>query len=149
MTAIAYRDGVMAADSMMTSDALVYGFTRKVVRSPDGGLAAPSGTAVTCHRFRQWFEAGNFSTDADFEPTTDDPFYALIVGPSGEVFRFDNKYCYPIRAPFHVLGCGERIMIGAMAAGATAEEAVRIAITYDRNCGGEVQVEGLDGKICR
>lgn len=46
-------------------------------------------------------------------------------------------------APFYVEGGAGAILIGTMAAGATPEEAVGIAIQYDMGCGGPVQVERL------
>jgi ATP-dependent HslUV protease subunit HslV len=41
---------------------------------------------------------------------------------------------------FYALGSGSRIAYGALAAGASAEEAVRIAARYDTSTGGEVVV---------
>lgn len=141
MTAIAYRDGIMAADSLANADGAVHGYTIKIVRAPSGALAGVAGEAGATARFRRLFAAGEFAIDEEID--ADEDFGALIVEPEGTVYRRGLKHFFSIVAPFHVLGSAEEILIGAMSMGATADEAVRIAIKYHGQCGGDVQVERL------
>jgi hypothetical protein len=57
MTTIAYRDGVLAADTLLTSSAMRNGYARKI-RERDGMLAGASGTLAQMQTFLDWFDAG-------------------------------------------------------------------------------------------
>lgn len=59
-----------------------------------------------------------------------------LVCPSGEIVEYD--------APFFALGAPETFLSGAMAAGATAEQAVRLAIQHTDGAAGDVQVESIE-----
>lgn len=153
MTAIAYRDGVMAADTLVTGADMVRGRCRKIVRSPVGVIAACAGEAGTSTMFRRWIEGGGvddwinagFGVERGFSPGVDrGGFGAILVLPDATVVCLDWRG-RPIimEAAFYTEGAAEQILTGAMAAGASAEEAVRIAIAYDCGCGGEVQVQRI------
>lgn len=142
MTAIAYRDGVMAADSLAECHGIVLGSVRKIARRRDGALAGAAGMEMVCAEFIRRFVAG---TDEDYRPELKDErdFSAVIVTPDGQIWQANAQGRFLIDAPFYVDGSAYQLMIGAMAAGASAEEAVRIAIKYDTRCGGAVQIERL------
>lgn len=151
MTAIAYRDGVMAADTQVTDGYdMICGHMRKIARSPSGTLGAASGRAGVCAEFRRWIEAGvidGWIAGGFGEPLALNQeagaFGALIVTVEGQVIHVDwQGRAVEMGAPFHAEGCGP-FLAGAMAAGADAETAVRIAILHDAGCGGEVQVERI------
>lgn len=73
-------------------------------------------------------------------PTTPDaPRATLVLFPGGDqIIRFNHDGPSEMRAPFYADGSGWEIALGAMAAGATAEEAVHIASRYDTKTGGSV-----------
>ena len=141
MTAIAFRDGLMAADTGVTGGYLIRGHTKKIVRRADGAIAAASGHGGACQAFRDWFLQGGRGR-FDPESKRDDDFGAIIAYPDGLVVGVD-AYGRPtsLDAPFHVQGACEDVLFGAMAAGATAEEAVWIAIRNSDGAHGVVQVE--------
>jgi hypothetical protein len=151
MTAIAYRDGVMAADSLTGGEHIRRGTDHKIARSSAGTIAGAAGYAGMCSEFRRWVQTGRI--DEWIEGGFPEPlpikaerngFGAIVVTAAGRVICVDYEgRAIEIDAPFYVEGSAEEILLGAMAAGAGAEDAVRIAIQYDRGCGGPVQVERL------
>jgi hypothetical protein len=146
MTGIAYRDGVMAADSACYAGDIYQGDVTKIARSRYGALAGAAGDTVLCDEFRRLFAASTTDIDwQDWRPTIvgNARFGAIVVLPNGEIRQLDESGWHPVNAPFYTEGSGSTLMIGAMAAGASAEEAVAIAIRYDAHCGGDVQVERL------
>lgn len=153
MTAIAYRGGVLAADSLTLGSDTVRGYSRKIVRSEKGTLGAACGLAGTAQMFRRWVETGRIDEwiEAGFPDSLPvnserNQFGALIVTAQARVICVDwQGMAVEIDAPFYAEGGAEVFLIGAMAAGASAEEAVAIAIKYDTGCGGAIQVERIGG----
>jgi len=91
--------------------------------------------------FPAWFDAGCRTEDIR-EP--DGEFQAMVVSPSGEVTIFDSKMMpVTIENEYHAAGGAEIFLLGAMAAGASVSDAVRLAIEHTDQAGGTVQVERL------
>lgn len=133
MTTIAYRDGVLASDSLVSSGNTRAGEVRKIARHGNlmGGISGPLDAA---EKFLRWIESG---CEGDCPQLGDGSDAILIrgrktfyVGPSGTVV--------PFRAPFAATGSGENLAIGAMAMGASAIEAVKVAIRFDEGSGGRI-----------
>lgn len=140
MSTIAYKDGCMAADRKLSADGVLSGEVNKV-EIIEGQIVAWCGDIQDFIAFKEWFCDG---CKHDDRPTIDS-FGALSVDSSGNVKTYDNKCrSYQVKAPFHVNGSGHAIAVGAMAAGASAEEAVRIACVYDCNSGCGVDVITLE-----
>jgi hypothetical protein len=137
MTTIA-TDGVsMAGDGRrnhrgtITNDSAV-----KVARLPDGSLFGRSGSVAFGDKVQAWLEGG--CKDPPPEYKTDGGFGAMLLRPDGTLFIIgEDVEPSAVQIPFAV-GSGMDIAIGAMAAGKTAEEAVRIASRYDSNTGGKI-----------
>lgn len=142
MTIICYRDGVMAADSAVYLGNVRVGSFQKIARCDDGALAAAIGTTSICARFNVWFLTGR---QRPFDPKDDDKdFSAIIVHPDGHVQRMDHQGDeFSIEAPFFAIGFSQDFALGAMAAGSSAEDAVRLCLKWHDGCGGDVQVERL------
>lgn len=134
MTTIAYRDGVLAADRLITSGTLRCGEMRKIATNEAGWLCGCAGPITASAIVLAWIEAG-----AEGEPPEAKEADAIIVSPDGAV-HFWTGYGPLTRAhgDFFAVGSGERIAVGAMAAGASAIDAVRIAIAHDTATGGPV-----------
>ncbi|HYE00929.1 MAG TPA: hypothetical protein VEH84_16215 [Alphaproteobacteria bacterium] len=142
MTTIAYRDGIMAADSQVTGGDVVRGTAKKIFRINDL-LVACCGGSDEAEEFRQWLRAG--AAQGDRPRFRDDSrFSAMTVDADGAV-NIWNKFCVPqlADAPFHALGSGNELALGAMAFGASAEQAVNVACSLDIYSGGPIQVEYL------
>lgn len=136
MTIIAYRDGILAADSGAWYGDAFLGHGNKIDVLPDASLLATSGTWSDGELAREWFSGDQTGE----RPKMDDSFGGLLVRPGGLVLQLGSK-CIPfeLRAPFHADGSGHEIAIGAMHMGATAIQAVEAACEWSSRCRGPVQ----------
>lgn len=139
MTVIAFRDGLMSADSLMSSGGTRAGWVRKVAKGKGGHLGGVAGEAGAGLKFLQWVEKGAKGK----MPGGD--ISAIFVKPDGSVFLIDKTaILIPSDAPFYATGTGGDLALGVMAAGAEADEAVLAAIKFDVHCGGAVTSVRLD-----
>jgi ATP-dependent protease HslVU (ClpYQ) peptidase subunit len=134
MTVIVYRDGVMAADTRAWSgDSVPVGWKKKIRRLEDGRLVGCSCPEVGVpNAFLDWIAAG---APEDAKPKIDDNegLSGLVVDAQGQGWLYTaNMQCSgPIHAPYFAIGSGEKYALGALAMGATAEEAVQAACDLD------------------
>lgn len=139
MTVIACKDGVMAADTGIWQGLLVCGYASKIVRLPDGGLFAACGAHAAAVLCAEWL-AGEREKP---EPEEEGSFGALMLSPNG-IWHVDYKLrIYKSPSAIAAEGSHTEFLLGAMYAGASAEEAVRLAIKHGDCAAGEVQVEYL------
>jgi 20S proteasome alpha/beta subunit len=139
LTTIAYRDGVLAADTLTTASGTRCGEMAKIYR--EGRLLVGfCGNASNFEAFRSWVRAG---AEGRFKSENGNVFILPPEGPA--VVWGDGDYPWREAAPFWALGSGESIALGAMAVGATAEQAVRAAIEFDTASGGNVTVLSREG----
>ena len=144
MTVIAFKDGVMAADSITVVGGLYRATAHpKISRAPDGSVAGACGVTSECYAFHTWFSSGSPAPEPAWIGTGDDRLITLIAKPDGTLWRRDeNSTRFPVLGPY-TTGENDAAMIclGAMLAGMGAEEAVRMAIKWSAFIDGEVQVE--------
>lgn len=133
MTVIAYRDGIIAADTLITAGTTRVGNAIKV-RKAGPVLAAAAGEMSKVQAFLDWFTAGALFSPP-FMGESDD---AMIV--YGRKLLFWQTGWDMLEADFYAIGCGSQIALGAMAGGASAEVAVRIACEINTACGGPITV---------
>ena len=153
MTVIAYRDGIMAADSLATAGDRIAGHCRKVfkVMTPRGPeVFGVAGGALYTPLLRAYLEGkAPIPMPNEVErgkPQTDRSGYAaIVVGAAGIRILEDGCEELAPDAPYYALGCGAKFAQGALAAGKSAEDAVKIAIECSPWCGGPVQAEKVDG----
>jgi len=140
MTTIAYKDGVLAADTLCVNGHIRSGFVTKIIRGPNGELGGAAGNAGYNRLFQDWVAGGRVG-DAPI-PKQDDECRDLgfVVLPDGVIEQHEPEGLNLIRADMYAAGSGRNVAQGAMAAGASAEEAVRIAIGLDCYSGGEITV---------
>jgi ATP-dependent HslUV protease subunit HslV len=105
----------------------------------DGGVIAGSGAFGEVLRFKDWIVDG---ADPSKQPELKESD-VIWIQSDGSFTEFDPSGRLTYEAPFYAIGSGREIAIGAMAAGATAEGAVRIACEWDGGTGGEVHVVRL------
>lgn len=129
MTTIVYRDGVMAGDTAMMDRGTYCGQYQKVCRADDGKLLGVCGCLGTVADLRDWFMAG---AEGDPPAFKDEDSEGLLVHPTGRAEWIGPKQKrLDIEGPFHAIGSGFRVAMGAMAAGADAERALEIACDLD------------------
>lgn len=152
MTIIAYRDGVMAADSLATAGDRITGHVKKVfkVMTPRGPeVFGVAGAATYLPLIRAYLEGkGPIPMPNDVErglPQADRHGYAVLVASQNGVrIICDGCEGEASVAPYHVIGCGAEFAQGALAVGKSAEDAVKAAIECSPWCGGDVQAEKVD-----
>jgi|SRR5581483_1705919 len=139
MTTVAFKDGQIAADSFVWDDHVCAGRTQKCGALPDGSVWGFTGNLGQLHKCRAWLNL----------PLGDPPELSesslIIVTRDGEVKEWDEHGWQICEAPFYAWGTGCDIARGAMAFGATAEQAVLIACDFDAYTGGEVRVLSIAG----
>ncbi len=137
MTTIAYRDGILAADTQITCGSTVDGWAQKAFKI-GSVLYATVGSAGPGEAFRNWLVGGMKGDAPNMKPTDEIEGDAFIF-PGGDrvVWRYRNEWATH-RAPFFAYGSGSAIALGAMAMGATAEQAVAAAALRDTATGGEI-----------
>lgn len=136
MTCIAFdRHGYVAFDSQITVDNARLPYVIDKVWTLNGKIYAFAGDVGRMDAVIDWHQAGAVS---DTAPKGD---WSLLVvgGRSAAVFTDDAPFASKVRAPF-AMGSGGPYALGALAAGASAFDAVKIAAKYDTGTGGKVNV---------
>lgn len=137
MTVIAYRDGVMAADTGVITGDMFVAHIKKITRTPDGGLCAAAGSSADAAAFARWC-SGAMRT-GDF-PTVGSDFVGYLVTNGGEIRAYNHGGNFAVlETDYFATGSGYEVAMGAMDAGASAVEAATIAINRCTTCGGAVQ----------
>lgn len=156
MTTIAFKDGVLAADSRETSgceDSGQLAATCTKMFSVGPFVVALQGDTTPGLAWLNWFigQYGIFKTehtpvlgevpadivDRFLEHEAD--FTAVVLKPSGRLFIYDEwGFPQPITAPYYAVGSGAKVAYGAMHAGASAVAAVEAACAHDPYTSGPV-----------
>lgn len=145
MTVIACKNGIMAADEGVWGDGLCFGTTTKIQRLADGSLCAAAGPRPLIQAFHRWMESGQ-KNKLRPRHTDEENFGGLWLKLDGSIWRVSHLFeVYDSPWPFSAEGIRTQFMLGAMAAGASAELAVQLAIKHSDGAFGSVQVERLDG----
>jgi hypothetical protein len=144
MTVIAYRDGILAADTLTTVETESGGARKfpctKLYRKGKNVIGV-SGETFPALLFVEWLGSGNPRPTALIEGGAD--FSALVLNRKG-LFEYD-AYCIPEEiimrrgAHFYAIGSGAKAALGAMYQGATAMVAARIACKIDYHCGEPIE----------
>jgi hypothetical protein len=144
MTIIAYRDGIVAADSRLSYSSSAggdrHGLCEKLYRVRNSIVALSGDDAGL--EFLRWYRKGAKKKVSELL-TSDADFMAWIINAKGELWEYGKwlegeKVVFDPRYPFHAMGCGAKAALGAMHMGATAAEAVEIACRIDPFCGGPI-----------
>jgi ATP-dependent protease HslVU (ClpYQ) peptidase subunit len=143
MTTIAYKDGIMACDSCWTLGTTVVTQLTKIERLSSGALLGHAGDndsrEVSFFLDKIKLERNLPMRSALRDLRTD--FAGLWVLPNGTIFKVttrEDPTSYEDEIGFTRIsrriascGSGSDIAIGAMAAGKTAREAIKIASEFD------------------
>jgi ATP-dependent protease HslVU (ClpYQ) peptidase subunit len=132
MTTIAFDGCTLAGDRQSTAGGTPTE-TRKVfeVLSPTGErwLYGCAGNAAQCQEFTR-------RVQAKMPMPTFTDFAVLAVGPDGSIWQAEENLIWERKGTIQwAAGSGANYALGAMAAGATAEEAVRVAMGLDVSTG--------------
>lgn len=134
----------MAADTAVWASSgggyTVVGTYSKIDRLKDGSLFACTGRSSDHQAVMKWLSGGQ-EGDA---PKVKEGFSAIWARTSGVMKIEDDVRPFDMPdAAFFADGASMDFLLGALAAGASAEEAVRLAIRFTDGAAGDVQVERL------
>lgn len=137
MTTIATDGKIMVADGLgsLESGRVVERDGVKVCRTAEGGLVGVAGDAHAMAQIVAWLDAG----EPDKERPEDLKVEVLVLRPGGLVEGCGATMKLTRWEPPAAIGSGGEFAIGAMMAGASCEEAVRVACRADINSGGQVR----------
>lgn len=141
MTTIAFRDGIVVADSRANRGGwLNTGDVVKLYRVKDG-VCAIEGAAGATTALRSWLERAEGE-----KPKMTGDASVIHIRNDGviTVHEAGGEEIQP--GPFMAWGSGAPIALGAMYAGATAKQAVEIAAKVDPYTGGRIVVMPLKRK---
>jgi len=139
MTTIAYKRGILAADSQITAGNRIITSQNavKIVRLSDGRLLGHCGQMRHMRPLIAYLEG-----DSTRYPDMEKDATAIVVHVDGRVELHFGRHpdeAFEEEAEFYAIGSGSELALGAMAMGATAIEAVNVAIRFDTSSGGEVK----------
>lgn len=129
MTTIACRDGVMAADTLITHDEYRTCQVLKLAVNKYGDVAGAAGHSWRAAEFLGRFREADDPLALEFGFA--DNAGALIVLKSGEVYAHDGGTPFRIYGDYHAIGSGLPVAMAAMDMGANAIDAVRVACGRD------------------
>ncbi len=139
MTTIAYRNGVLAADTSLSTGGCMNGRVAKIA-ARGGDLAGVAGSAAFGAAFLKWFSNGEEGDPPQGEAHDDSFDRGVVFRESGVVEVYEPLGRFDVECDYYAFGSGRSEALGAMFAGADAETAVRAAIQHDANTAGEVMV---------
>lgn len=144
MTTIAYRDGVLAADTLTTRGYTAIDGAMKVASGPHG-LGGACGNYGFVTAWLEWVSGERAERPVPVQ-TADDTDVGLLITPEGAIMVYEGSGHYQIRAPYYAIGSGRDQALGAMHAGASAANAIRAAIEHDTYTGGTVTLVVHEGR---
>lgn len=135
MTAIAYRDGVIAADSEASLDDEIKVNSCIKLGSHNGYIFGLAGDDIpVVETFVKWFFNPKRKSMPKFK------FDAIVVGPDRKIMLVDQGgQAEEIAEPFFAIGSGRQVCMGAMENDATAEKAVTDACKWAVGVSGPVR----------
>lgn len=135
MTIIAYKDGIIAADSATFSgQTIINQSTMKIAKSKKGILGGATGSSTFCQSFRDWI-----MRECKGKVTFPKDDFGIISRPgaTGVEAWDENGVCY-YQDAYHAIGAGDDFALGVMWAGGSAIDAVKAAIHHSAFCSGTV-----------
>ena len=129
MTTICYRDGVLAADTAVFDRGVYCGQAEKIAASPCGTVGGGAGALGDISMFLDWLRTG---CEGSPPPLIDQDSECIWIKPDGSTgWIGHNSKPTKIESPYFAAGSGFRVGLGAMAFGASAEQAVCICADLD------------------
>lgn len=133
MTTVAYSNGMIAADTLVTVNSVRTGFMTKIAKNSDV-LAGFSGEGVFGQAFLKCV------TEGGELPKVPEGSVGFTVDKAGAVTSYEENGSCMVQANCFAIGSGREMALAAMAAGADPQKAVEIAIDLDVYSGGSIDV---------
>ena len=136
MTTIAWDGMTVASDSQSTEGEIRGLHPCKKLIKYKGNIYAFAGTISSCKEVIRWLKRGGKKTDV---PEMADMDFAVLQFKDGKCFLYCADFSPSQILPPYTMGTGKEVALGAILAGVTAQEAVRITCDVDINSGLPVQ----------
>lgn len=147
MTTIAYKDGILAADSQVTFGNVKATSDPKIKELPNGIIIALAGNNDKIMVALQFFSREDWEEKLNEAPDFKKGFEAILVS-KGRVYTAQNNCVpWPLVHPFHAAGSGWQIASAGMHMGMSAEEAVKLASELDIYTNNKVQVVNVQNLL--
>ncbi len=132
MTTIAWRGDILAADTRLVWDDMVFRCNKlHKVGSECLGIAGDSDAEW---HFLRWYKAGQKHDEWKLEDWKDREFEALVLDEYGDCYAYFGDQCrIPIEHDFIAIGSGGKLAVGFMHTGMSAIQAVKMAGELDVN----------------
>lgn len=142
MSVLAWDGKTLAADRQCSTGDLASRCT-KIRRLPNGDLVAWTGGIENGLALADWYEKGADPKHwPNFQGT--DNWCRLVVVRKGKVFTYETQPVpVPVEDRFHAWGSGRDFAMGALAMGADAVRAVKVASGLSITCGFGVNSFGV------
>lgn len=147
MTVVAWDGKTLAVDRQATSGHMISKHT-KIFKCRNDYVAAFWGPIGEYGVLIDWLESG--AIPKDWPKLSEDVGVLIVSGKDGSALEYEGTgYPIPIEVPFYAWGQGRELAMGAMAAGADAIQAVRIANQHSAHCGCGIDAWDLETKEIR
>jgi hypothetical protein len=140
MTTIAFRFPYVAADSGSSAGGVRTFKAHKLIKCPDGSIAAGSGEAVFVSSFLRWAFEGAHEPAPATGRGDDAVGRGLILHVNGSFTSYEGDGSVSFKAEYYAMGSGHEMALGAMAFGASAGQAVAAALKHDCYSEGPIEV---------
>ena len=132
MTTIAYKDGVMAADTRAYRGNKSWIGTKTKIFKIGNDLVGVSTSGVgVSNVIIDWYTKG-MSYDISEKVSGDNYIELLVVKPDGSAMFMDSNLLPTyINSEYYAVGSGDTYAMGAMAMGASPKKAVKVAKMFD------------------
>jgi hypothetical protein len=142
VTTVAFRDGVMAADSLGTDEMIGKCRLQKIRRVKVKGkehLIGVCGHFEASLLFAEWYGSRSdkiFDRITRFDKDSD---FSVLIWTGKKLFTADRMMLmYEAHEDYYAIGTGASYAITAMDCGKSAAQAVQMAMKRDINTGGRV-----------
>ena len=145
MTTIVCREGIMACDTQHTYDETKFYGVKKIEGGKNSAMGIAGASRFAHCAFEWWklveeYEGIDVHEWHQQRQLIADDIVMLVAHKEQGIFRLDSTgRATQIHNAYAALGTGAQAALGAMAMGATAVQAIDVAIKYDLYTGGDVK----------
>lgn len=145
MTTIAFKDEVMAGDGRITSGSLIVDESNNKVFKNKYYLVGSAGAAASDHLLIKIMNEKMLSKDQCLEELFSlskefESSFLVYDISNKKLMDIESGGCYyPKYQKGYAIGSGAGFAMTAMGMGASAKQAVKEAIKYDKNSGGKIR----------
>ena len=138
MTTVVYKNGILAADSLVTYRGRRIGLTNKVfevkatIITENNKIFSGSGCIMHYKLFADFLRGESIDKEL-FKSISEEGFDGIVIDKKTKEVTFYDQHLCPetVNAEFHCLGSGADIARGAMLMGATTKQAIECASISD------------------